>query len=463
MSVHDSALDYLRRGLAPLPVPHRRKEPILAGWPDLRLTEDNLADYFNGHEQNIGILNGAPSGDLADVDLDAPEAAHFRSWLPPTGMIAGRDGNPASHWFYRAPGLTTAKYQDPHQPEGRTMLIELRSTGTQTLVPPSTHPSGERYRWERDGEPASVDPEDLRRAVGRVAAGALLARHWPGEGARHDASLALAGWMLRGGWGADEAARLIGDIARAASDEEHAARARNVATTARRLMNGGKASGAPTLARLLTGDGRAILDRVAEWLELGGAAERLGETSTSPDSAGRHGPAAPWPAPLAEAAFHGLAGRAVRALEPHTEADPAALLMNFLLMFGSAVGHGPHFMVGDTRHGGNLFAVLVGETAKARKGSSEGGPRRVMRAADAVRDPVEREQKDKETGAVELSWLVGLSARRPPSATPRADRCGAIRLTPGRPGSCRRSPAEVLMPRHHRGCVAARLGAFARR
>jgi hypothetical protein len=151
MTSHDAALTYLRRGFAPIPIPARSKIPNLEGWQHLKLTEADLPEYFTDHRQNIGVLNGAPSGNLADMDLDAPETARFRSWLPPTDLISGRDGNPASHWFYTAHNVSTVRYQDPHRPDGRTTLVELRSTGTQTIVPPSFHPSGESYRWECDG------------------------------------------------------------------------------------------------------------------------------------------------------------------------------------------------------------------------------------------------------------------------------------------------------------------------
>ena len=41
---------------------------------------------------------------------------------------------------------------------------------------------------------------------------------------------------------------------------------------------------------------------------------------------------------LGERAFHGLAGEFVKVLSPHTEADPAALLVQTLVAFGAAVG-----------------------------------------------------------------------------------------------------------------------------
>jgi hypothetical protein len=73
---------------------------------------------------------------------------------------------------------------------------------------------------------------------------------------------------------------------------------------------------------------------------------------------------------LAPEALHGLAGQAVRMLAPHTEADPAAILLQFLTAFGNLIGPAPHCLVGPTRHGLNLFLILVGESSKARKGTS---------------------------------------------------------------------------------------------
>jgi hypothetical protein len=69
-------------------------------------------------------------------------------------------------------------------------------------------------------------------------------------------------------------------------------------------------------------------------------------------------------------ALHGLAGQAVRALAPHSEAQPEAILLQLLAAFGNLIGPGPHCMVGATRHTLNLFVVLVGESSKARKGTS---------------------------------------------------------------------------------------------
>jgi hypothetical protein len=95
-----------------------------------------------------------------------------------------------------------------------------------------------------------------------------------------------------------------------------------------------------------------------------------------------------------------------------------ALLVQLLLAFGNAIGRGPHFMAEADRHGLNLFACLVGATAKGRKGTSWGHVRRIFEATDpkwvkegiasglssgegliwAVRNPIERNEPVKEKG-----------------------------------------------------------------
>lgn len=90
-------------------------------------------------------------------------------------------------------------------------------------------------------------------------------------------------------------------------------------------------------------------------------------------------PAPPrWPAPPDPLAFHGLAGHVVQAIEPHTEADPVALLVQLLVMFGNATGRGPHCFIEAARHGLNEFAVVVGESANGRKGTSYSHIRRLF-------------------------------------------------------------------------------------
>ncbi len=125
--------------------------------------------------------------------------------------------------------------------------------------------------------------------------------------------------------------------------------------------------------------------------------------------------AASWPE-LDVAALHGLPGDVVRIFEPHTEADQVAVLVNLLCAFGNVIGRGAFARVGTTEHHLKVFAGLVGETAKGRKGESWEPVRTLMEAVDpgwasghvmgglssgegliyAVRDEVRGERKGEE-------------------------------------------------------------------
>jgi len=92
-------------------------------------------------------------------------------------------------------------------------------------------------------------------------------------------------------------------------------------------------------------------------------------------------PSVPWPQ-LAAVAYHGLAGEIVRMIDPSTESDPVAILVQLLAMVGSVIGRAPYFAVEADRHHMNLFVCLVGETSKGRKGTSAGHPKRLLTALD---------------------------------------------------------------------------------
>lgn len=81
-------------------------------------------------------------------------------------------------------------------------------------------------------------------------------------------------------------------------------------------------------------------------------------------------PTRKWPPPLDDAAYHGVAGDLVRAIEPNTEADPVALLLCFLAAVGNVIGRKVHFVADGVQHFLNLYVVLIGETSKGRKGTA---------------------------------------------------------------------------------------------
>ena len=89
-----------------------------------------------------------------------------------------------------------------------------------------------------------------------------------------------------------------------------------------------------------------------------------------------------WPV-LGDAAYYGLAGEVVTALSPHTESDPAALLLQYLVSFGNVVGRKPFVRMANANHYPNIFAIIAGRTARSRKGTSAQDIRIVMDHVDA--------------------------------------------------------------------------------
>jgi putative DNA primase/helicase len=262
---------YISRGWRIIPVPLGQKSPIISGWQNLRIDESDLPKYFEG-ESNIGLLLGEVSGGLIDVDLDCEEALRLApSYLPNTDLVHGRSSKPNSHWYYKVKSpLKYQKFTDSDSPDPKqSTIVEIRTgPGHQTIVPPSIHPSGEQLYWSRSGEPSLVDAKELEQAVAKLAACALIARHWPEQGTRQEAALALAGLLLGKEMPEDDVITFVRSAAHAAGDDEISKRISAVYSTAAKLQSGENVTGGPTLSQLLTGDGKKVIAKVCEWLEL---------------------------------------------------------------------------------------------------------------------------------------------------------------------------------------------------
>jgi Bifunctional DNA primase/polymerase, N-terminal len=132
MTALETALEYIRRGWSPVPVPYKSKAPLDKGWPAKVVTEENAPQHFNGTAQNIGVRLGELSGGLADIDLDCAEAiAGAPAFLPRTRTF-GRASKRYSPWLYKT-GLAaiedaaTIKFTDTQKPA--KVILEIRIGG----------------------------------------------------------------------------------------------------------------------------------------------------------------------------------------------------------------------------------------------------------------------------------------------------------------------------------------------
>ena len=125
---------------------------------------------------------------------------------------------------------------------------------------------------------------------------------------------------------------------------------------------------------------------LVDWVSAGGTKEDLlrlladpsvGACDMADEEEENEESEATWPI-LHAAALHGIAGRFVRQVGPHSETDPVALLLTFLACAGHVVTSHPHFITEADRQTGALYACLVGQSSRGRKGASLGWVEKVF-------------------------------------------------------------------------------------
>lgn len=263
------AQTYIARGCSVIPIPTKRKCPVLKGWTGLRLTVGDVASHFERNPMNIGVLLGEASCELVDVDLDCPEACDIApAILPGTNSVFGRQSKPTSHYLYRCP-ISSQRFKDPETGE---MLLEIRSTGHQTIFPGSIHPSGEAVEWYEDGPVADIEPLALLRAASQLAAASLLARHFPKEGGRHDAQLTVCAFLIRSGWSEEKTAAFVSSVVGANGGEaDYEKRLSTAQDAVRRRSDGQSIRGWTAFCELF---GEKVAQRASEWLGLASSSSK---------------------------------------------------------------------------------------------------------------------------------------------------------------------------------------------
>ncbi len=265
------AAHHLDRGYAVVPVPFRKKRPMLKGWQKLEIAAETLKDYFKAPKQNIGVILGEQSGWLVDVDLDSPEAVKLADFfLPQTASKFGRKSKPSSHRLFLCKDAKYVKFTDPvmlaskNEDERKgSCIVEIRTgNGKQTIFPPSVHVSGETIGWVSAGAAAEVSFAELDTSAGRLAAASLLLKYWR-KGIQHDLALAMAGMLLRHGWNTDDTKSFIRGICLAAHDDELDDRLTAVDSTAKAIADGQNVTGIPTLIELTD---QKVVNRICKWL-----------------------------------------------------------------------------------------------------------------------------------------------------------------------------------------------------
>lgn len=423
-SIAQSALEYASRGwpVFPLHAPmgegcscgdpgceHIGKHPRTKhGFLDGTTDETIIRQWWTQWpDANVGIATGGVSG-LVGIDIDPRHggeesvAGLERQHGSLPGTVQSLTGGGGRHLFFAHPGGHV---------KSRTLVpgIDVKADGGYIVTPPSVHASGRQYEWEvsshPDDTPVAPLPDWLRAMVtSPPSASGQPSADAPGpfrDGERNTALTSLAGTMRRAGMGeAEIRAALLEVNRRRCQPQLPVQEVGRIASSVSRYAPGP----APLAKRPEAG---------VEAADHTSAPAEAVVTGDSPI-------ANPWPEALSPEALHGLAGDFVRAIEPHTEADSAALLLSSFVAFGNVVGRGPHFVADAAAHYTNLYAILVGRTSKGRKGSAHAQVIRPFKVVDpdwaldrvqfglssgegliwAVRDAIERQQPVKKGGRV---------------------------------------------------------------
>jgi hypothetical protein len=356
--------------------------------------------------------------------------AKYNAALPETRMARTPRGG--RHVYFQHPGCKVVTRTDWPAPD-----LDVRGDGGYVIMPPSVSDVG-AYAWISETASAPL-PDWLRELVVETPKGSTIAvarAHVLDESERvrdalrcisaadrntwRDIGFALKAHFGESGWALfDEWSRTAPECY---DDRENRSQWKSF------KPDGGIAIG--SLFHLAKENGWQ--SRRMHYKPGSAAGEYLGADGGEPEEPEPVWTAPQWPQPLAQAAFHGLAGDVVGVIDQHTEADPAAVLSMFLAAFGNMAGASAHFMAEARRHPARAWPVLVGETAKGRKGSAWSSLRYLLAHVDehwvghctasglssgegliwAVRDPIVRHKKCKDGSLEDFVEDEGVADKR---------------------------------------------------
>ncbi len=213
-----TALYWLSMDVYTVPLQRRSKKPKGKNWPHLRLVEEDLKNGAFQPGDNIGALWGEASAHATDVDLDMDEAVWVAGELLPETYIYGRKDKEYSHYIYRVAGAKTKKWQVAEL----GTIVEIRSTGSQSVIPPSRHPEGGFYSTDSDSDTefVSLTKLDLERLCDEIAVAAIFLHYYPEAGSRHDFVHACTGALCHQKWPATKVKRVMGAILTVIQEED---------------------------------------------------------------------------------------------------------------------------------------------------------------------------------------------------------------------------------------------------
>jgi hypothetical protein len=159
-----SALFYHDEGLCVIPIVPRDKNPAIP-WTEYQTrcsTKAEIERWFgNGYSYNVGIVHGEVSGNFVSIDIDHDTGVmgEVKTLYPKlvTGRIEQSGSGEGYHIPLRLETLPDFGVDVHKNPKGNRSwkttkgLVNIRARVCQTVVPPSIHPTGGRYKFIQKG------------------------------------------------------------------------------------------------------------------------------------------------------------------------------------------------------------------------------------------------------------------------------------------------------------------------
>lgn len=194
---------YVDSGWSVLPVKPDEKRPYMTNWLQYTKTKppkDMVLNWFHTLSgAGVGVVTGRVSNMVVlDVESYCPTPIEKLLEMYPTQMYS-RTGSGGYHLFYQYPTAMARVSNRVKLMEG----VDLRADGGFIVLPPTLHPSGNRYQWVKRG-PLGTFPKSLldldsqpKTQQGEGWITDLL--HGVSEGGRNDACARLAGYFFKKG------------------------------------------------------------------------------------------------------------------------------------------------------------------------------------------------------------------------------------------------------------------------
>lgn len=134
------------------------KRPILTGWQIFTKTPDDIDKYIE-EGYNIGLVCGSASGvDAIDIDIDLFKDELLNGFEPNTLISGHREGR--GHLLFQH---RDDIFSEKHHFIGIEYFGNNKDgAGSNLVLPPSIHHSGEVYKWKNPDAPLAKIPDQLK-------------------------------------------------------------------------------------------------------------------------------------------------------------------------------------------------------------------------------------------------------------------------------------------------------------